>query len=430
MKGRGWMLLAAAALLLGAVGGAYLIWGRRLLSKPASLTVSSTPGGAEVSVDDKPMGTTPCGLNLAAGTYRITLRKEHASPWTRQVTILAQPVHVEASLRLEPYVVAVSQGAAFAPAWRAGGLLYCAVDGSDQLGVWRLPAKAQSLSPVSGLPGQCAQPSCVWTPQADRLLVRCADPNDSQQGRWLSFLVDKGGWTDLGGANPTLVSALAVAWSADGERLAYLLSTRPPAEGEGSDVAYDGPQPAELWTCAADGSSPHRVATWDNATAVTWAPRSDCVAVESGALGLSEGRIWLVALADGQRVAIPAQGASGAVWSDDGQWLVMRALGPAGAEAEGLWICDANGGQLQRIAPDSPLEYHWLPGTHQVVYFTTPAQGGASCWSVDVDMGNRVLLADAAILPQEIGEFAIAPDGQRIAFVGSDGALHLLVLGE
>jgi len=279
------------------------------------------------------------------------------------------------------------------------------------------------------LPDQCARPSCVWTPQANRLLVWCTDPNDHQPVRCLSLFVDKGGWTDLGEANPALVPAPAIAWSADGARLAYLLSTRPPAEGEGTDVAYDGPQPAELWTCAADGSSQRKVDTWDNATAVAWGPRSDCVGVESGTLGLSEGRIWLVALADGKRTEIPSQGASGAAWSDDGQWLVMRALGPVGQEAEGLWICDAHGGQLQRIASDCPLEYHWLPGTHQLVYFT-PALGGASFWSVDVDTGNRVLLADAAILPQEVGEFAIAPDGQRIAFAGSDGSLHVLVLGE
>jgi hypothetical protein len=81
----------------------------RLVSRiPASLSVSSIPGGAAVFLDGKPLGTTPVLLtNLTAGTHQLRLVKEGSLDVvgtvllaSGKVTRIANPLPRPASLEL------------------------------------------------------------------------------------------------------------------------------------------------------------------------------------------------------------------------------------------------------------------------------------------------------------------------------------------
>jgi len=51
--------------------------------------VKSTPDGAEITVDDKYMGSTPSTLRLAPGDHKIKLEKAGFKPWERTLTVSA-----------------------------------------------------------------------------------------------------------------------------------------------------------------------------------------------------------------------------------------------------------------------------------------------------------------------------------------------------
>jgi len=53
----------------------------------SSVEVKSTPDGADITVDDKYMGSTPSTLKLAAGDHKIKLEKSGFRTWERTLTV-------------------------------------------------------------------------------------------------------------------------------------------------------------------------------------------------------------------------------------------------------------------------------------------------------------------------------------------------------
>jgi hypothetical protein len=53
----------------------------------SSVEVKSTPDGADITVDDKYMGSTPSTLKLAAGDHKIKLGKAGFKTWERTLTV-------------------------------------------------------------------------------------------------------------------------------------------------------------------------------------------------------------------------------------------------------------------------------------------------------------------------------------------------------
>jgi hypothetical protein len=426
------IVLLAVGLLLALAGlGALLLWRGELPTRTPALIINSQPPGSEVSVDGESMGTTPCKLRMTPGTYQVTLQKEHFAPWSQQISVEeSQSQRLEVTLRFVTYVMQLAQELAFDPVWSQDGTLSYLTYTEGELRPRKWRSKAEGPAPAFDMPAPGAQYTYVWAPRGDAVLVCYQEPNATEQRYCQGYSFRSERWTDLTEGNPALLDAVAVAWSADARQFAYLLPTNLGTESQLEEGYDEGPLPCELWICKTDGSNANRMASWDNASHVVWSPRSRRLAVESWTLGVENNRVWLVTLNTDTVEEIPVIGASGAVWSDDGEWLAMHALGSSDLMAEGLWVCDQYGGQLRRVTSDIPSHYRWQPGTHQLVYFTHPAQGGASCWSVDIHTGDRILLADSGILQQQVGEFAISLDGRSIAFVAQNGWLYLLVLGE
>ena len=68
----------------------------------SDITIGSIPAGAEVRIDDKPMGSTPLQLELPAGTYLLELTAKRFKKWKTQLVVAPpQPQRIE-NVRLQP----------------------------------------------------------------------------------------------------------------------------------------------------------------------------------------------------------------------------------------------------------------------------------------------------------------------------------------
>ena len=72
--------------------------GEPLLS---SITIKSSPDGAEITVDEKYMGSTPSTLRLAAGDHKVRLEKDGCETWEKTLTVSSgESATVNASLQV------------------------------------------------------------------------------------------------------------------------------------------------------------------------------------------------------------------------------------------------------------------------------------------------------------------------------------------
>ncbi len=68
----------------------------------STVDIKSTPDGAEITVDDKFMGSTPSSMRLAVGDHKIKLGKSGFKTWERTLTVgAAATANVDATLEKE-----------------------------------------------------------------------------------------------------------------------------------------------------------------------------------------------------------------------------------------------------------------------------------------------------------------------------------------
>jgi len=78
----------------------------------SSLTIDSTPVGADIEIDEDFVGNTPSTISVGPGTHKITVKKKGFTVWTRKLNASAGSIHVNAELEPEP---AAASSAAEAP---------------------------------------------------------------------------------------------------------------------------------------------------------------------------------------------------------------------------------------------------------------------------------------------------------------------------
>jgi len=81
--------------------------GRKLpLQQPpaqASLTVDSTPPGADVEIDGAFVGgNTPSTVSVVPGSHQIAVKKKGFADWTKTLTVTGGSVHLNADLEHAP----------------------------------------------------------------------------------------------------------------------------------------------------------------------------------------------------------------------------------------------------------------------------------------------------------------------------------------
>ena len=64
----------------------------------ASLTVESTPSGADINVDGNFVGDTPSTVNIAAGSHTVTVKKKGFANWSRTLNVTGGSIHLNAVL--------------------------------------------------------------------------------------------------------------------------------------------------------------------------------------------------------------------------------------------------------------------------------------------------------------------------------------------
>jgi hypothetical protein len=68
----------------------------------ASLTIESTPAGADIEVDGNFVGNTPSTVNVAPGNHEISVKKKGFVDWTRKLNVTGGSVHLTADLDAAP----------------------------------------------------------------------------------------------------------------------------------------------------------------------------------------------------------------------------------------------------------------------------------------------------------------------------------------
>jgi len=60
----------------------------RSLQPPSKVSVRSDPAGADIFLDGKFIGSTPGNLQLAAGTYNLSVKLQGYEPWQRELVVI------------------------------------------------------------------------------------------------------------------------------------------------------------------------------------------------------------------------------------------------------------------------------------------------------------------------------------------------------
>ena len=68
----------------------------------ASMSVDSTPAGADIEVDGSFVGNTPSTISVSQGNHQLVIKKRGFSAWTRLMTFTGGNVHVLAEMEVAP----------------------------------------------------------------------------------------------------------------------------------------------------------------------------------------------------------------------------------------------------------------------------------------------------------------------------------------
>jgi len=68
----------------------------------ASLTIESTPTGADIEIDGAFVGNTPSTLTVTPGSHKIAVKKRGFTDWSRTLSVTSGAVHLNPELEQEP----------------------------------------------------------------------------------------------------------------------------------------------------------------------------------------------------------------------------------------------------------------------------------------------------------------------------------------
>lgn len=68
------------------------------ISSQASISIDSTPPGADIEVDGGFVGNTPSTVSLAAGSHQIVVKKKGFTDWTKTLSVTGGSIHLNADL--------------------------------------------------------------------------------------------------------------------------------------------------------------------------------------------------------------------------------------------------------------------------------------------------------------------------------------------
>ncbi|MYB76358.1 MAG: hypothetical protein F4X83_04530 [Chloroflexi bacterium] len=213
--------------------------------------------------------------------------------------------------------------------------------------------------------------------------------------------------------------------SPDGMRIAY--DGRVAQEPLYANIRY-----APIVVADLDGGNPRSLVTIYGGGIVGWFPDgSRLLILGSETFGEERTSLWTVNVTTGAtaKVGDAAQLRDASI-SPDGAWVAFLALFEKDPALNTTWATNVHSGEKRRL--DFVGGYEWVksePATLVYVPVRNAPDEGFAVYRLDVAAGERTRLVDPAQTPLFIanGDWALAPDGKRFAFVShEDYAIWLL----
>ncbi len=295
--------------------------------------------------------------------------------------------------------------------------------------------------------GCCTQP--FWSPDGTAIWF-IDKPPDLPSGVWavdpaapltaklvterVGVLSPDGIWIAYPDGDATLIERLstgevwdvpafgrAVQFSPDGQRLAWQVANGT----ENFDRRL-----VEVWVSALDGSNAQRVAQLFGGGLSGWLPDSRRLLItQRNAPGLPPSLGILDPETNTFQSLASGDFLRGVSLSPDGRWLAYTQQFSGDPERDGLWIQALEGGAPIKI--DVFGAYRWRPDGRLVLIPLELEASAQRILIVDASTGDIEPLTDPALTPLHIldGDWSLAPDGERIAFVNrGDRNIWLLEL--
>ena len=391
------------------------------------LVVSSRPNGATVLVDGEEKGKTPLKLRLEPGEHLVSLSLEHYMPWEEMVSIEEGEVRrIEPTLLFVPYTTPLAEAMGKLPAWSSDGsrvyFIQSTAEGDRVAQVEvEQPSEESELLSIDGR----VLTRGSWSSDGRQLLA--ISSTDGSRGLFI-FDLSSGEQSKVyqeGGEERFLTvsnfDAIAT-WGAEREVYFVLYRLGP---NWGADNPYDLIQ--EVWWSGRDRTELKMLYDFPFPvlSSVAWAPSGGLLLEKyDGLLRTTASDIEPLPLVDSGVM-------KASEWAPDGSRIAYLWVEEESEPENTLSVLDMAGDHTEELIRGNLTHFHWMPDSKQLVYFAYSAlTNSSSCWAVDVETGDRILLADSGVLGQLVSDFAISPDGKRIAFEGEDGNIWLLTLSE
>ena len=68
----------------------------------ASLTIDSTPSGADIEIDGGFVGSTPSTINTSPGAHEVSVKKKGFADWSKKLNVTGGSIHLTAELEAKP----------------------------------------------------------------------------------------------------------------------------------------------------------------------------------------------------------------------------------------------------------------------------------------------------------------------------------------
>jgi Tol biopolymer transport system component len=211
----------------------------------------------------------------------------------------------------------------------------------------------------------------------------------------------------------------AISFSPDGQFIAWSLAS--------STVNFDR-RLVEVWVARVDGSKARQVAQLRGGGFSGWLPDSLHLLVsgrtEAQAATATDDEEFLgvLSLADGSvRPLVSSRDLRGTSVSPDGGWLLYTVSFSGDPALDGQWVMPLTGGEPWRLEVYGAVRWR-SEGKLLMIPLDWGSQAGFRVIEIDAPTGAVRDLTDPALTPLPIGggDWALSPDGRRIAFVSAE----------
>lgn len=204
----------------------------------------------------------------------------------------------------------------------------------------------------------------------------------------------------------------AISFSPDGTQIAWQVAS--------STQNFDR-RLVQVWVAAVDGSGVRQVGEWIGGGLNGWLPDGRRLLIsQRDAIGATPTLgIFDPATAEFTPL-VSGDFIRNTVLSPNGNWIAYTEQFSGDADRDGIWIRPIDGGAARRLSVYGA--YRWAPDDGLIVI---PLELGAQAnrvVRVDAATGDERALTNPTTTPLRIlgGDWALAPDGRRIAFVSRD----------